>query len=250
MATTITIDEAVRAAVKDNPQVSEVVEESTPETTTETKEPKYEYTQEEKDAIQLFQVLKNPETAQEMAAEIARRMGLDVSKREQKQVVKNVFDELKERVPEEQRFLIDSLGPAFQQLIETKLAEALAPVREQQAHQHEIQVNNEIDATFVSLSKKFPDIMEHQEAMNTLAAKFSANEGTSMSDYLEGLYKMVVSDKKVSKVVEKTVSKINRNLGEVKPTSAQVDDAVVQRGSKLPTIKEAVDAALRNERLF
>ncbi len=72
----------------------------------------------------------------------------------------------------------------------------------------------------------------------------------TMEDYLDDIYTLVSKSKSTTKAVRATVDKINRNAKDASRTSGvEIDEKRVNRGSHLPTLDEAVKAAMRGEKL-
>lgn len=201
-------------------------------------------------ALLLLTALENPTTGADTIIDLAKRFGLEITqKTTPKAVTKTLIDELKEGIPPEQHFLIDSLGPAIQKIVSKQLEEAVKPVTQQNNEILLAQAKNEVDAAFNRMEKVFPDFRKFEKEMDTLADKFPRGQQTDFDEWLTGLYKLATANKKEAKSVAAVVGRINKNDREAKPASTQVEDSVVKRGSKLPTLNEAIAAAKRGERL-
>lgn len=219
-----------------------------------TEEPQEEPQKDKKteEAVRLWEALADPNLAPGIIKEMARTAGLVIgpepTRAETKEAAKGVLDILKENLPPEQQFLADSMGPAIVKMIEATVERQTAVLKQQADDQMLSQAKNEVETTFSRLEKKYPDLRKFEKEMDKLADKYTRAPNADFEEYVEGLYHLASRDKKVSSTLEKTVAKINKNASKTLPASAQVDDTEVRRGSKLPTLKEAVDAARRGER--
>jgi hypothetical protein len=72
----------------------------------------------------------------------------------------------------------------------------------------------------------------------------------TIEQYLDDIYYLVNRSATETKVVKETVEKINRNAkGAQRTPGTEINEDNIKKGSRIPTLKEAVEAAFRGERL-
>jgi hypothetical protein len=261
MATETALDKAVAAAVAENPQPT--VETPKVETKTEVKEePKVEEPKVSRfkdvpeetisNALQLVNALSDPKQSREIIAVLAQRAGLQVAQQETapKQATKTVLDALKEDVDPQFHYLLEALAPAITKLVKSEAENITKPIQMSMEERVRVETEREIEMEMKDLQSRHSDAKELMAEMDKISKRVNMGKDTTMKDYLEDLYTIASKGRVEAKTVEKTVGKINRNAKEVLPSSTEVDETTVRKGSKLPSIDEAVRAGFRNERLI
>lgn len=244
------LDEAVRAAVVETPEEPKPAPEI-PQEPKKEEEPEEEVDSRVAPALQLYESLRDPTTAAATIAALAAQAGINLgAPSAAREVKKDLLTRMREKVPEEQRFLVDSLAPAINELINEHMQEVVAPLAVQQEQLQIAEARNQYDSAFNKLEKKFEDARKFEKEMNELANKFPVSPNVNLEEYMEGLYKIASSDKQSEKAVNRVVNRVNKTSREVPIKNTNVDETSIKKGSKLPTLNEAVKAAMRGEKLI
>lgn len=262
MAAYVDLGEAVKEAVREvakEEQKTETAE--TAETKTEeakVEEKKEELTAEQQayqekvdKAVRLYDALSDPNVGRSVVEELARKagvIGVEQGKSTQ-EIEKSVVDTLKESLGAEYEFLADKLAVGLDKIIKRTVAEQIKPVQAQTNEAIERAVKADVDSAYAQMEAKFKDFKDYDKEMTELSKELPYTGDYPMERYLERLYKLVTADKKEAKVIKQTVDKINKNAQELRDSSTEVQENRVKKGSKLPSLNEAVAAAFRNERL-
>ncbi|HSX39346.1 MAG TPA: hypothetical protein VLI92_02030 [Candidatus Saccharimonadales bacterium] len=201
-------------------------------------------------AIRLYEALEDPNVGPSVLRTLAEKaglLGLNADKTP-KQITKSVVDTLKESLGAEYEFLADRLADGIDTIVKQIVTEQLKPVQAQTQEAVERAVKADVDSAFAKFESTHKDFKEHEVAMTELSKKLPYTGDYPMEEYLDNLYKIVTTDKKEAKVIQKTVDKINKNAQELRDSSTEVQETRITKGSKLPSLNEAVAAAMRNER--
>jgi hypothetical protein len=265
---TMNLNDSVRAAVAEH-----VVEEPVAEPKVETpaEEPKVENKEEtparlapelspeevekQRNAITLYDALLDPEKRKGVVEYLAKEVGLDPGRpQDVRQVQRSTVEFLKEKLGPVYSDMADALGPAFDELIAAKVKEQTKPLEDeirasaQQAAQQ--QANSAMDSFY-----KRNNIPESSRAgleaklMKKMQQMPAAGDVT-IEQYLDDIYYLVNRSATETKVVKETVEKINRNAkGAQRTPGTEINEDNIKKGSRIPTLKEAVEAAFRGERL-
>lgn len=250
---TMTLDESVKNAIENGENQEESQEnkeeQKVEEKKVEEKRPTPEFDNEEvKEALALVNLLKNPKTQREAIALLAKNAGLDLNS-SPKEIKRELEDEIKSLVPEEIQYIFEGLRPAISKVVDQELKRSIKSYEEEARRMQETRVASEIQRDYEVLSKKYTDFSNFDEKMAELANKLPQGGGISNVEYMELLYKIASGDQLETKKVAKTVEKMNRNAQEKQVKSAEGADEVVDFGSKLPTIDEAIKFGLQNKRI-
>lgn len=256
-----TLDDAVKTAVAENPPV-ETTEQKVEATETKTEqkgETKVEPTAEEiayqekvDKAVRLFDALSDPNVGRSVVEELARKAGVigAAEGKSDRQIAKTVLDVFKEHLGTEYEWMAERIAPAIDQIVKQTVAEQIKPVQLQATEAQERAIKADVDKSFAVFESKHKDAKEVEKDMLEMSKRHPFNGEYPMEEYLEDIYKLVTVDKKEAKVIKTTVDKINKNAQELRDSSTEVQETRVTKGSKLPSLNEAVAAAFRNERLF
>lgn len=212
-----------------------------------------------RNALSLFRSLANPETAGGAISELARIGGYDLTKKaEAAQLQRDVKTVLKEKLGDSYEILGgDRLADALDTLFKTEVEKATKPVvdrltkREMEANQ--AKADTAMDALWAR--HKITDAKAREKVAGQMLARMKsmpASADANINDYLDDIYHLTTRDAERARTVKTTVRKIAENAHEVSRTSGEgsgVDESRVRSGSKLPSIREAVAAAFRGEKL-
>jgi len=239
-------------------KVEELEEPKTEEPTTE--EPKEELKEEKKEepklsseqemAIGLFNALQNPETAGPTLRHLAELAGLDLVKKSgQKELKKDIKTLVKERLGEDNSILAESLGPLLDEVIKDAVEEHLKPLKAERIKEKETQFASQIEATFKELETESKGLSTKLEAkMLELMEQINPGPNTPPDKYIRHIFKLAKAEYTEAELLKAQ----NKKQADNKKTTSIPGGANPDRikaGSRLPTIKEAVEAAMRGETL-
>lgn len=248
---TPTLKESIQAAVATEikPPESEVPETSVVEPEKPVEIEKVDFTEELKSAQSLYNLLKDPEKGKEIALYLAAKFGVlpqGATKQEEKKVVKALTERLKEAIPESYRDLMGDWLPGVMEILKEEIT---GEVRGELSELQKVNIKREVDSEISEFYKTNPDAKLYDKEMAELAKRMPQGEGLSLQEYMSNLYTIASKNKEAGRSVKEVVDKINRNEKKSVVRGSEVSEKVVQMGSKLPTLKEAVRAASRGERL-
>jgi len=230
------------AKVEDTKTEEEKVEESV-ESETFKSDPEIE------EAINFYKALKDPSQQVEIIAELARRAGL-LNKTEQptKSEVKKYTQLMEEVLGQEYPDLKDKMAKvfdAFEKENDTKLLYL----------KHQMDVEKQ-EAMAQAFETEFASFIKENKVTEAVASRMikeieelppsKGKDGRMipLSNYLSKIHRIANSDVKKVVDTEKRIEKVNSNLAQ-RATNLQSDvsESRLKQGSKLPTIREAVQAA-------
>jgi hypothetical protein len=108
---------------------------------------------------------------------------------------------------------------------------------------------NEINNAYSVMREKYKDWDKIEPKLTTLSDEMPHKPGSDMVKYLDRLYRLYTADVREGKAVKDAVDKINhRAKDDTNVRSAETSENTTSRGSKLPTLREAVTAAVRGEK--
>lgn len=249
-----TLQSAVESAVTQ--ETPEPVSQETPAETVETVETKPEQpveppveenrpSQEEiNKALNVYKALNDPNAGPQLVKMLAEQLGI---------TQKEVKQELKQ--PGAIDFLKGALGPDYEFLapklatgIEGYIQSVLNPLQENiQRNRAEFEYNTAI-STLQDQTKG--DFQKHQDGILKLMDVVKPAPGVSTRQYLETLYKMAKAEKPVppASVATKVVERMTKNAQENLPSPSAATENRIVKGPALPSVADAVMAALRGER--
>jgi hypothetical protein len=145
--------------------------------------------------------------------------------------------------------LADRLIPAISAVADSMVQKALKPVLDKQDEIIVDAAAKSSEAAMLTFAKTHPGWEKHEEAMVELSKRLPPGEGMSEPDYLDAIYYLVTSDKSEGSAVKKTVDRMKQAARDSNADASVSSDKVALRGAKLPTFREAAEAAKRGERL-
>lgn len=251
------LQESIERAVADAPKVEEKKEEIKVEEKKEkvkVEEKKSELDLETQQALQLLKALQNPETAKDTLAFLNSQINKTTEKTgETKQAVaKDVITLLRENTSEQYHFLVDNLAKGIEAVINQKVQEGISPVKSAVDNATLAQSAKEVDAATTAFQKEHR-IKDETDPIWVEIAKLSGelpwNGKGDIGTYLGRLHTIATKGQAETDKIVKTVKKIEENAGDLSLKSSEVTDARVTRGSKLPSLDEAVRSAFKGERI-
>ena len=228
----------------------EVKEETTPKAE-EKEEEKEEISEsdveEAKEALKIYNLLKDPAQGKEVVRFLARQAGLEIREGEsEKKATKAAVDVLVESLGEEYKFLAPKLLPGLRALIN----EEVSQVRRAIAEGERQKLSQDYDTAWESLNEQTEgDFESHGEAIIKAMEEFPYAGKQPIKQYLSRLYKMVGGEKVVEKKVGRTLERIRRNADEHEVLGSGASDDRVKNSSRLPTREESIAAALKGKTL-
>lgn len=209
----------------------------------------------QRNALILYESLLNPEKRKSVVEYLVREVGLDPTKTgDIKTTKKSTAEFLKEKLGPIYGDMAEVLGPAFDELLEAKTTEKLKPVEEKLRLDAERvaaqQADTAMESFFARNKISKADQPDVEKKMMNKINQMPASGNITIEEYLDDIYHIVSRGKSETKIVKETVDKINRNAKEASRTSGvEIDESRIKKGSHIPTLKEAVEAAMRGERL-
>lgn len=258
--TVTSLDDSVKAAVEEHTteqKVDEKVESKEAEkpVVEDKPAPAPEIDEKTKNAVTLYDALVNPDTREETVKYLMKQAGLDTSaKSDVKAAKQDTITFLKAKLGDTYADFAEVLGPAFDELLAAKLSEHTKPLEEKVTRAELSAAEQAADAAMESLFSRHEipkgERAEIEAAMEKKIRQMPAVGDMTIEEYLDDIYFLVSRSRAEGKAVRKTVDKINRNAKDASRTSGvEIDEKRVNRGSHLPTLDEAVKAAMRGEKL-
>jgi hypothetical protein len=212
-------------------------------------------------ALKLFDLISSPETAGATLtnlieqAKVAGVLG-EGTKAEKEAVKEDLQVELKKLVKEEDAFLIDTLGPVIEYLINkiSKDQEINNTTLRKKLEEYESQTEAQKFETrlgSIISNKKYEGYLED---MNEIMQEFPPSDNIDLEDYIERTYKIAqkTGKPKSQNSQKKAEEKTERNIADHIPSSSngKVDEYGVISMNRRPTLAEATKAAAEKKRLI
>lgn len=207
-------------------------------------------TEEIETALNLLRALRDPSKSTNLIKDFAVRVGLikedqNLTKIEEKGLKDIIAEELGDEYPD----LRDKITKILEasEAKSTKEIKALRDELANEKRQQAEQVFNDEFATFIKSNK----LSEKEAALMVDQIKELPPSGNiTLTKYLTKIHKLVVSDKVEEKQkIDQNARRTENQKDQVKNLSSGVDDDRIKKGSRLPTAREAIQAALRGEKL-
>lgn len=201
-------------------------------------------------ALQLLEALEDPKRAMKVVESLARQAGLlqsDVTKKEQKETIKGIKDLVNEKLGENGSFFANELGDALESIIQNERQEFTRKIEEMQAAQQIEKFQREYNSIVAKEKLTDAEAIEIQK----LAEDFPWNsEKVKLEDYLGKLIRFYRSEVAGKEKSQATRQQQQKNItSQAKAQGAESNEDRVKRGSAKISPREAVEAALRGERL-
>lgn len=240
-----TVQEAVKQAVQE--ENKPVVEETKVE-----EKRTIELTSEVEEALQLMAGLKDENLRPGIIQFLAERQGLlkkgqeveDLSKKEQKTLKDRLLAKIPDQYKEVMPWIADLIEEGVSAGVEEKTKDLETRLQENMARE----VRRTTDAEVDKFYSTHEDAKDFEKEMAALAKKMPQGEGVDMQEYLENLYIIASKNATGGKIVKETVQRINKNAKNDLGKGAESNTSTIKFGSKLPSVREAVNAAARGQR--
>lgn len=205
-------------------------------------------------ALTFFRALSDPKQRQETLEYLAKTGGYDLTKRqERQQLLRDTKSILKEKLGDTYELISgDGLAEALDALVDAKVEKLTKPAieeieRTRLAAQQE-KANAEMDSFF-----KRHDIPtdKRDTVAEQMLSKMKFMPPTADADlksYLDDIYTLASKSRSETKVIKETVKRIEQNAKDLRGSGDGGDDNRIRKGSKLPSLNEAISAAVRGEK--
>lgn len=208
--------------------------------------------EEQKAALNIYNLLNDPKTAPSVVKMLAESLGLkiDTPQTQQTQPTQTKEPTIEEIIAnnlgEEYRFLAPNLAKAITQVIDLRVTPIQRRVDESRA---EVEFNTAI--TKLNETSK-GDFQKHESAILQLMDRLKPGAGVSVHDYLNELYTLAKGKSPISTApasqVQQVVDRMQKNAQENLPSPSAATENRVIKGPALPTLEESIAAALKGER--
>lgn len=201
-------------------------------------------------ALNLYNAIKDPETSRTVIKQLAELAGLDITeKKEAKQLQKTISQIITEELGEDNSILAEKLGPALEKVIAKAVEDQVKPIQETISETKKNEFSTRIDRTFKELEVETKGLSKQlDKRMAELMDELPPGPSTEPEKYIRHIFKLAKSDyDEVERVKAQDVKRDQNKKSTHVPTGVNAER--VKSGSKLPTIREAVQAAMRGETL-
>ena len=243
------LENAVNEAAETVDQETKTTEDTnestkTESTSTEDSKPDARTTQ----ALALLDALENPKTANAVVSNLMQQLGIQMpeTKKEEKAAVRDAKQIIREKLGDDFAFLSDKLGEA----IEEVLATSSSKVREEVLAIEAGRQQRELVADYQSFLEKEKVSEEEAGALSKLVDEMPPSGKQILDKYLGRLLKFHRSEVAEAKLdLEKKQRQRENHSRRPENAGIEGNEERVSRGSKSISPREAVEAALRGERL-
>lgn len=240
-------DEIVDKAVEELKDVEHPIKESEEVKEPEIKEPVV--SEEQVAAFNLFKALKDPETAGPTLRHLADLAGFDLaSRKQQTELKKSITQTIVEELGEDNSILAEKLGPALEKIISKAIEDSVKPITKSIATQEQKKIADEIEATLKTLESETKGLSKKLESRMTALMDEVAPGRTTPAAYIRKIYKLASSEFEDAEKLKAQDKKRDQNRSS-SIVSPGVNPERVKAGSRLPTHRESVEAAMRGEML-
>jgi DNA primase len=228
-------------------------QQTTEATTTETQvqqqtqEPTAEEVAERDRAVNIYRMLNDPQMGPGIVKMLAEQLGIPLqpSTPETKPPVPSIKDIITQHLGEEHAFLAPALAPA----VEKAVQQLVQPIQRQLM---ESLVQNEYQNAISQINTETQgDFKKHEPKIVTLMDQFKPGPNVPIKAYLTNLYtlaKATVPTPPPARQVQTVVQRMVKNAQERLPSPSAATESKVVKGPALPTLEEAVMAAIRGEK--
>lgn len=208
-------------------------------------------------ALALFRSIANPQTRSAALAEIARNAGIKLeTKADETKLAKDVATVLKEALGDSFELLSgDKLAVGLERIIKQEAQKLLDPVLSRLNEAEATRYKGEADNALSELWKrqKIDDPKVREQISGKMLAKMKvmpASKDANANEYLDDIFALVHKGDSDSRQVRDKITRIKTNAKETQRVSGEGgDEKRIKTGSKLPSVHESVQAAMRGERL-
>jgi len=207
--------EGVELTVEESAEESEEAPEESNESSVDEESTDDENLSEEEaqEAKKLYKALKDPKTAKEVLALLAKQTGLDEvdSKKDIKESKKGILDILKNALGEEYSFLSDRLGKGIEEILNQEKAERDNERQQEVAKR----IQGETVVAWNSLVKETNgDAKKLESKMQEIAKEILPGPNTTPKQYLRRLYTIASAGKSGVENPKKIINTIQKNAND------------------------------------
>lgn len=208
-------------------------------------------------ALALFRSIADPKSRNSVLENLAQQAGYNLgNKQEVKQLSDDLATILKETLGDSYALLEgDKLAAALDRITDTKVKKLIDPVMERINRSEMLQHQQQANTALASLwaRQEVPEAQRDKIAGAMMAKmKVLPPAGDATADeYLDDIYFLVSREADKARTVKTTVKRIQSNAQDASRnvSGGGGDESRIKQGSCLPSIKESVAAAFRNEKL-
>lgn len=209
-------------------------------------------------ALALFRSIADPKTRIGVLQQLAKQGGYDLGKPQQvEQLADDITAILRESLGDSYDLLAgDKLGKALEKVLESKVKKLTDPILERISNAEKLHYQQQSAAALNNLWSRHqvPEGQREKIAGQMMAKmkQLPPSTDTLADEYLDDIYHLVQRDTDRARTVKTTVKKIQQNAQDATRKGASGeggDEKRIKTGSRLPSVKESVAAAFRNERL-
>lgn len=254
---TETKEKSSEEATKETPEETKEVEETEKQESDEKKvEEEVEETEKKSDAeaeeidtaLNLLRTLRDPSKSTDLVRDFATRLGIintseDLTKKQEKDLKSIIAEQLGEDYPD----LTEKLSKILE-LSEARSKQEIKSLREELQQEKRLQAEQAFSAEFSNFIKS-NKLSESEAALMVEQIKELPPSGNiTLTNYLTKIRKLVTSDKiEVKTKIDQNTKREQNQKERVRNLSSEADDSRIKNGSRLPTAREAIEAAARGE---
>lgn len=245
-----TLTESIETAAKtEQPKAEEPkVETKAEDETKEDEKPSDGLTDEERQhAINLFNLLKNKDTAAETIKILASQAGIIKTEAKAEATAKSIVDLLREELGEEYAFMADKLAPAIEKATSRLVEDKTKDITAKFEAAEEAKVKDEVDKGITHLEETFDDAKEYFEDIFKLMDEYPPSSKVKASKYFEDLYSLAKARKAGESKSNKLREKIERNRNDAPSRLASGGKGTTVKGEAAPkemNITESIKKAM------
>lgn len=245
-----TIGQAVNDAVE-SLQSEDVKQEDTKElpASTDTNEEDAKLDERTTNALQLLDALEDPARARKVVENLARQAGLldpGQTKQEQRQTVKSIKEIVKEKLGENGSFIASELGDALQEILEEHKSTVRKEIEDVENRRQAALFEKEYSEAIAELKVTDTEAVE----VSKLVDEMPWNGRTPLKNYLTKIVRLHRSEAAEKSRKEETRQKQQRNINaQTKTSGVESNEDRIKNGSGVISAREAVLAAMRQEKL-
>lgn len=200
---------------------------------------------EQEQALNVYRLLNDPNTAPAVVKMLAEQLGITQPQVKNTQKEPGVAEILQQALGEEYSFLAPKLAEGIEKVIER----AVTPLQQQvQRESAKVEFQTALDR--INNTTK-GDFNKYESKITALMDEIKPAPGVSVEKYLSNLYTIAKNSggpPPPSQQVQQVVNRMQQNAQERIPSPSAATENRVVKGPVLPSLEDAISAALRGER--
>lgn len=190
-------------------------------------------------------LLSDPKTAKETLTILANKSGVNLreveTKKEVKEAVKTITDELRDSLGDDFKFIADILGPGLEKVIKAEVSKGTESFKDYQRNQEVNKLQTEISDAVDSSFGKYENSNEFEADVHKLMDSFKRDGSISHADYFDNLL-IIAAAKKGVLLIPKGTKDIKK-VDEVKAKANAKDAASRLASERNAEVKTGVGVA-------